>query len=303
MRFITFAGGSQMIWRTKNREIDLTSKALIMGILNVTVDSFSDGGKFLPPEAAVDHALRMVEEGADIIDVGGESTRPGADPVPAEVELERVLPVIEALAQSCHSSTAQSFARGDVHFLISIDTSKAAVARAAIAAGASIINDVTGLRGDPAMIDVAKETGAGVVIMHMQGTPRTMQEAPHYNDVVAEVREFFRQSLARAISSGIDPMCIAFDPGIGFGKSTAHNLQLLKNPASLRIGGRPLLFGVSRKSFIGRLLGTDDMAERDVITAVLTGLLRERGADILRVHEVRRNVQSLRMTEAIGGNP
>ena len=319
-----------MIFRAKNHEIDLTSRALVMGILNVTVDSFSDGGKFLAPEAAVAHALQMADEGAAIIDVGGESTRPGADPVAEEEELARVLPVIEALAKLRHPerseaqrnaaegprsgtfdlesrstdaprdpSTSQSSARDDAPFLISIDTSKAAVARAALAHGASIINDVTGLRGDPGMTEVARETGAGVIIMHMQGTPRTMQAAPQYDDVVSGVRDFFRQSFTRAVTCGIDPMSIAFDPGIGFGKSTAHNLSLLKHLAELRVEGRPLVLGVSRKSFIGKLLGTDSIEARDAATASLTALLRERGADILRVHEVKRNVESLRLAGAI----
>jgi len=323
-----------MIFRVKNHDIDLTNRALIMGILNVTVDSFSDGGKFLPPEAAVAHALQMAAEGAEIIDIGGESTRPGAEPVSEEDEMARVLPVIEALSSTPSSraelcevegprdnkfepasesinaqrgpSTSQSSARDDGTFTsrsfsISIDTSKAAVARAAVARGASLINDVTGLLGDPAMTEVVRESGAGVIIMHMQGTPRTMQEAPHYVDVVSEVRDFFRQSFTRAVSSGIDPMCIAFDPGIGFGKSVAHNLSLLKNLDRLRIEDRPLVLGVSRKSFIGKLLGTDSPLDRDPATAVLTALMRDRGANIIRVHDIKPNIQSLRITEAIRG--
>jgi len=256
-----------------------------MGILNVTVDSFSDGGKFLPPEAAVAHALQMANDGAGIIDIGGESTRPGAEPVTEETEMKRVLPVIEKLSSA--------------PFLISIDTSKAAVARAAVERGACIINDVTGLQGDPAMIDVVRETAAGVIIMHMQGTPGTMQQSPHYDDVVASVRDFFRQSFTRAVDCGIDPMCIAFDPGIGFGKSVAHNLSLLNHLAELRIEERPLVLGVSRKSFIGKILGSDSPADRDSATAVLTGLMRERGANIIRVHDVQQNLQSLRITEAL----
>lgn len=253
-------------------------------------------------ESAVARALEMADEGADIIDVGGESTRPGSEPVEESVEMARVLPVIEALSNERSSAPAdlQPSASSLQPFpLVSIDTCKAAVARAAVARGASLINDVTGLLGDPAMIDVVRETGAGVIIMHMQGTPRTMQEAPHYDDVVSAVRDFFRQSFTRAVSCGIDPMCIAFDPGIGFGKSVAHNLSLLKHLAELRVEGRPLVLGVSRKSFIGKILGTD--ADRDAATATLSGLLRERGADILRVHEVKQTINSLRMTEAIRG--
>jgi len=195
-----------MIWKTKNREFDLGTHGLVMGILNLTLDSFSDGGKFMNPDQAVAHALQMEAEGAEIIDIGGESTRPGAEPVPEAEELARVMPVIERLA-------------GRLKAAISIDTCKAAVARAAVNGGAEIINDITALRGDPAMPGVARETGAGVVLMHMQGTPRNMQLAPNYQDVVAEVREFFRQNWNEAIRSGIDPQRIAFDPGIGFGKT------------------------------------------------------------------------------------
>lgn len=290
-----------MIWRAKNHEIDLTSRALVMGILNVTLDSFSDGGKFLSPEIAVGHALQMAEEGADIIDVGGESTRPGAEPVSEKIEMERVARVIGAL--QAKSEFSLSRLPLSVFPLISVDTCKAAVARAAVERGASIINDVTGLRGDPAMIDVVRETGAGIIIMHMRETPRTMQEAPHYDDVTAEVREFFRQSLDHAVSSGINPMCIAFDPGIGFGKSVAHNLSLLKNLAALRVGDRPLVLGVSRKSFLGAILGLETPEDRDLATAVLTGFMRERGASVFRVHNVKQNVESLRIAGAVLGAP
>lgn len=258
-----------MFWRTKIGEIDLTSRALVMGILNVTADSFFDGGKFLGVEDAVAHAASMAADGAEIIDIGGESTRPGAEPVSAEVEMERVLPVIQRMKDEVGRMNSEdaklhpsSFTPHPCPF-ISIDTSKAVVARAAIERGASIINDVTGLRGDPAMIDVARETGAGVIIMHMQGTPRDMQRKPIYDDVVAEVREFFRQSFRRAVTSGIHPMSIAFDPGIGFGKSVTHNLLLLKNLAALRVGERPLVLGVSRKSFISKVLaGAAAQSER-----------------------------------------
>jgi dihydropteroate synthase len=294
-----------MIWRAKNVELDLTRRALVMGILNVTLDSFSDGGKFLSVERAVEHALRMVEEGAAIIDVGGESTRPGAPEVPAEVEMERVLPVIEALARApglpgrpSQPLTSLTSLTGADFPLISIDTYKPEVARAAIERGAHIINDITGLQ-NPAMLEVARQTGAGAVIMHMQGTPRTMQIAPHYEDVVAEVRNFFRQSLDRAIASGLDPMCLAFDPGIGFGKTVAHNLELLRNLDSLRVSDRPLLVGVSNKSFIGKVIGSDRMEDRLWPTVALTSFAREKGANLVRVHEVKPNAQALRMTEAI----
>lgn len=269
----------------RDKCIDLTDRALVMGIVNCTIDSFSDGGKFLSPEAALDHARRLIAEGADIIDVGGESTRPGAMPVPEAEERARVVPVIEALA-----------AESDV--LLSIDTSKPAVARAAVAAGAHVVNDVTGLR-DPAMLEVLRETGAGVVIMHMQGTPQTMQQAPHYEDVVAEVRDFFRHSLDRLLECGLDPRCAVFDPGIGFGKTLAHNLQILKGTAALSVGGRPLLIGVSRKSFISTLLGDSAMERRAAPTVALTGVLRAAGARIFRVHDVRENVDALRVIEAV----
>ena len=259
-----------------------------MGVLNVTVDSFSDGGKYVSVEKAVSHGLQMIAEGADIIDVGGESTRPGAEPVSEEEEMRRVVPVIEELAKKSRC-------------VISIDTSKAEVARAAVASGAGIINDVTGLRGDPKMAEIAGRTGAGLVIMHMQGRPRDMQRNPHYENVVAEVADFFRQSFTHAVTSGIDPVNIAFDPGIGFGKTVLHNMLLLKNIESLRVQNRPLIVGVSRKSFLGKILDSDAMDDRAWPTVALTSFTREKGADVFRVHDVLPNVQALRMTEAILG--
>jgi dihydropteroate synthase len=275
-----------MILRCRDRELDVGTRAAVMGILNVTDNSFSDGGQFLSTESAVAHALDMIGEGADIIDVGGESTRPGAAPVPEDEELRRVVPVIEALARQTDCT-------------ISIDTSKARVAEAAVRAGARIINDVTGLRGDPEMVRVAADTGAGVVLMHMQGTPRDMQKSPRYRDVVAEIREFFRLSYAHALRSGIHPMSVAFDPGIGFGKTVAHNLELLARSPELRVEERPLLYGVSRKSFLGRVLGSDDLEDRFWPTVALTSFLREKGVNLFRVHDVRPNREALRMTEAI----
>lgn len=277
-----------MIWKFKNGEFDLGVRGRIMGVLNVTLDSFFDGGKYATLEKALAHGLQMEEEGAEIIDIGGESTRPGSDPVDAQEEMRRVLPVVEALAKKTRCA-------------ISIDTNKAAVARAAVERGAGIINDVTGLRGDPAMAEVVRATGAGVVIMHMQGTPRTMQARPRYEDVVKEVGDFFRQSFTNAVSSGIHPMNIAFDPGIGFGKTVAHNLLLLKSIESLRVENRPLVVGVSRKSFIAKITGSESMEDRFWPTVALTCRARERGAQILRVHDVRANAQALRMTEAILG--
>jgi dihydropteroate synthase len=271
-------------WKVSGNVIDLSNRALLMGVLNVTPDSFSDGGEFFATNAAVKHGAAMVESGADIIDVGGESTRPGAKPVPPNDEMERVRPVIEQLAAK-------------VAIPISIDTSKAAVARAALDAGAVIINDISGGRADPEMFVLAAERKAALILMHMLGTPQTMQLAPAYDDVVNEVADFFRQRYEAAVRSGIDPMCIAFDPGIGFGKTVAHNLELLANLPRLRVENRPLVVGVSRKSFLERISGLP--ADRASATIALTSLLRERGARVLRVHDVAPNAHALRTTEAL----
>ena len=278
-----------MIWKIRDREIDLSRRARVMGIINATPDSFSDGGSFLDPQAALAHGLQMVAEGAEILDIGGESTRPGAQSDEADEEIRRVLPIIQAL-------------RRESQVLLSIDTSKAAVAEAALDAGADIINDVTGLRGDPDMPALAASTSAGVVIMHMQGEPRTMQVAPTYDDVVHEVGEFFRQSLARSVACGIDPMRIALDPGIGFGKTPEHNRRLLAELSAFLEFGRPLLVGASRKSFLGWLAGSSAMDDRFWPGVALTSLCRERGARILRVHDVKPHTEALRMTEAILGD-
>ena len=276
-------------WKIADRTIDFTDRALIMGVLNVTPDSFSDGGEFFGTKLAVEHGLQMAREGAAILDIGGESTRPGSDSVPEDEELRRVIPVIEQLRDATDA-------------LISIDTAKANVARAALDAGASIINDIWGGRADEAMMPLAAERGAAFIVMHMQGTPRTMQQAPHYDDVVAEVGEFFRQQYTRAIDCGVDPMAIVFDPGIGFGKTLEHNLDLLRNLPRLRIDDRPLVVGVSRKSFLGKVIGSPDMSERVAPTVALTALLRERGADVHRVHDVKANAHALRVTEALLGS-
>lgn len=273
------------LWKIAGRTIDLTQHALIMGVLNVTPDSFSDGGSFFTTKNAVAHGMRMISEGAEIIDVGGESTRPGAAAVSEAEEINRVLPVIQGLSGSSA--------------LISIDTSKAAVARTALDAGATIINDVTGGLGDSAMMALAAERGAALILMHMQGTPQTMQAHPHYDDVVAEVVDFFRQQYVRAIDCGIDPMAIAFDPGIGFGKTLGHNLELLRGLESLRMNDRPLVIGVSRKSFLGKLLDSTEISDRLAPTIAFTALLREWGARVLRVHDVKDNVNALRATEAL----
>src|SRR6266436_2810135 len=276
------------LWKIGDRIFDLSRQGLIMGVLNVTPDSFSDGGKFFAAEKAIEHGLRMAAEGADIIDVGGESTRPGAESVAAEEELRRVIPVIEKL-------------RAKIEVPISIDTWKADVARAAIDAGAAIVNDVTGGRGDEGMLSLIAETKSAFVIMHMQGTPRTMQKRPQYEDVVSEVADFFRQQYARAIVCNIEPMAIAFDPGIGFGKTLDHNVDLLAQLERLRAHDRPLVIGVSRKSFLGKLANSKEMKDRLAPAIALAALLRIRGADVFRVHDVKENVSALRVTEAILG--
>jgi dihydropteroate synthase len=255
-------------------------------VLNVTPDSFSDGGEFFTADKATERGLQMAREGAHIIDVGGESTHPGSQSVTVEEELRRVLPVIENLCRKL-----------DVP--ISIDTSKADVARAAIEAGASIVNDVTGGHGDYEMLPLVAETRAALIIMHMQGTPRTMQIQPRYGDVVAEISEFFRQQFARAIGLNIDPMTIAFDPGIGFGKTLEHNLELLARLEELRTHDRALVVGVSRKSFLGKLIGSPEISNRHAPAIALTSLLRAGGADVFRVHDVKENVYALRTSEAI----
>ncbi len=278
-----------MIWSLPRGPVDLSHRGMIMGVLNVTPDSFSDGGSFLDHDAAVAHALDLVRDGADIIDVGGESTRPGALSVDEEEELRRVIPVIRAL-------------RSRTEALISIDTSKAAVAREAVAAGADIINDITAFLGDPAMLETATRSGAGVVLMHMQGKPRTMQLDPKYADVVAEVAEFLRQRMAATLGCGMAQEKIAIDPGIGFGKKPAHNLALLQATAGFATLGRPVLIGASRKSFLSWLGAAPVMEDRFWPAVAVTSFCRELGARIFRVHEPKPHREALRMTEAILGH-
>jgi len=276
----------ERIWRIGERVFDVSRHGLIMGVLNVTPDSFSDGGEFFTPDKAIERGLVMAREGAHIIDVGGESTRPGSKAVVVEEELHRVIPVIEKL-------------RAKVDLPLSIDTSKAEVARAAIEAGASIVNDITGGRGDERMLPLIAQTKSALIIMHMQGIPTTMQIQPQYTEVVEEILDFFRQQYARAIGLNIDPMAIAFDPGIGFGKTLEHNLELLAQLERLRAHDRPLMVGVSRKSFMGKLIGSSEITDRLVPGLALTSLLRGRGAEVFRVHDVKENVYALRVTEAI----
>ncbi len=255
-----------------------------MGVVNVTPDSFSDGGLYLDPEAAIRHGLELVEDGAEILDVGGESTRPGAEPVGVEEELRRVVPVVRGLSGA--------------GALISVDTSKAAVAGAALDAGAEIVNDVTALRGDAAMAGLCAERGATVVLMHMLGEPRTMQEDPRYGDVVAEVKAFLAERLEAATAAGIDAEQVWLDPGIGFGKTPAHNLELLRRLGELADLGRPLVVGTSRKSFIGAL---DGSPARDRLGGTIASsvLAAAEGATVLRVHDVAEARQALRVAAAI----
>jgi dihydropteroate synthase len=275
-----------MIWRTNRRTFDLAHRGVIMGVINVTPDSFADGGNFGTAQAAIDHGLRLAEEGAEILDIGGESTRPGAAPVSADEELRRVIPVIERLS-------------GQTSAALSIDTSKASVARAAVAAGAEIINDVTALRGDDHMAQVAAESGCAVVLMHMRGTPRTMQQNPEYANVVKDVADHLRGRIEAARVSGIIADRIAIDPGIGFGKTVEHNLQLIAGLGKFAALGYPVLLGVSRKSFLATAAQCPEVSERDVPTAALTAIGYGLGARIFRVHAVRPNVQALRLAEAL----
>lgn len=256
-----------------------------MGIVNVTPDSFWDGGKYLDPGAAVEHALQLATEGADILDVGGESTRPRATPIAEDEELRRVMPVLKGLA-------------GKVKVAISIDTTKVAVARAAVDAGATIINDIGANRENSEMWRLAAERRAGYVCMHMQGTPHTMQQKPAYGEVVGEVEAFFAERLEKLLDCGLNSEQTILDPGIGFGKALEHNLQLLGRLGRFGRFGRPVLLGVSRKSFMGKLLGAE-AAERLPAALACSALGVEAGVQMIRTHDVAETVQALRMSEAI----
>jgi dihydropteroate synthase len=274
-----------MIFRAGQFEFRFPRPALVMGIVNVTPDSFSDGGKFHAEDEAVSHGLSLVRQGADLLDIGGESTRPGALPVSEAKELQRVTSVIERLA-------------AQVRVPLSIDTMKPAVARAALAAGASIVNDVAANRDDDAMWRVMAETGAGYVAMHMQGLPQTMQSQPTYSDVARDVADFFGDRMRRLNAVGVPVDQVVFDVGIGFGKTLEHNLQLLAVLRSFTKLGRPILLGVSRKSFIGALSGAG-VDERLPGSLAATCLAVESGVQIIRTHDVAETVQAVRMTEAI----
>jgi dihydropteroate synthase len=274
-------------WQLRQRRLQLPRRPLLMGILNVTPDSFSDGGQFNDTSAAVEQGLRLAAEGADILDIGGESTRPYSESVDLKTELDRVLPVIVAL-------------RPRLQIPLSIDTSKAVVAREALSAGVEIINDITGLEGDPRMLDVVRESKAGVCVMHMQGTPQTMQVQPTYDDVVEDVLAYLRERRDRWVREGIELSRIALDPGIGFGKTHQHNLTLLANCFRFHALGCPVLVGHSRKSFIAKVIG-DETADRTAGTLGVALALASQGVQILRVHDVAPLRQALQLYEATGG--
>jgi len=274
-------------WRIRGGSIPL-DRTRIMGIVNVTPDSFSDGGRHATQDAAVAHGLALLAEGADVLDVGGESTRPGAQPVPAEEEAARVVPVVRRLAEA--------------GAIISVDTMKASVAQAALAAGARIVNDVTAGR-DPAMLPLVAREGAGVVLMHMQGEPRTMQQAPRYHDVVKEVAQHLHERARAATAAGVAPEAIALDPGIGFGKTQEHNLALLRGLPEIAMLGYPVLVGASRKGFLGALTGVADPADRVEASLAAHVLAAERGASIVRVHDVKAHKRALAVADALLEGP
>jgi dihydropteroate synthase len=278
---------SQAVWRCRDHVFPLGERTLVMGIVNVTPDSFSDGGMLSDDQAAVAHGLRLAAEGADILDVGGESTRPGAGPVPAGEELERVLPVIEGLREAAPEGVA-----------LSVDTRRPDVARAAIEAGASIVNDVTAA-ADPAMFDVVAASGAGLVLMHMLGEPRTMQDDPRYDDVVVDVRDFLAARLGAAVAAGVarDRLCV--DPGIGFGKNLDHNLRLLHDIASFGELRVPVMVGASRKRFLGQLTDVDEPSARVEGTAGAVAWCAANGVDVVRVHDVLQMARVARVVDAI----
>src|SRR5262245_36474814 len=273
-------------WQLRDRVLTIGRRPLVMGIVNVTPDSFSDGGRYGSPEAAVAHGLELVRQGADLLDVGGESTRPGSQPVPLEEELGRVVPAVEALA-----------ARAGVP--VSVDTAKAEVALRCLERGAQVINDVTALAGDPDMPAVVRRFGAGVVLMHMQGTPATMQLAPRYDDVVADVARFLRERLEAVTAAGIDPAQVAVDPGIGFGKTAEHNLALLARLEELQALGRPLCLGVSRKGFLGRLLGRPLEGRLAGSLAAVCHAQARGAVQVVRAHDVEATRDAVTLCAAI----
>jgi dihydropteroate synthase len=285
LRTIAQMAPRNLTWQIRDRILDLTDRTLVLGIVNVTPDSFSDGGRYTTFDAAVAHGLKLIEQGADMLDVGGESSRPGAAPVSEQHELDRVLPVIERLASQ-------------ISVPISIDTYKASTARQCVNAGAVIVNDITAL-GDPEMGRVVAQTGAGVILMHMQGVPATMQLAPHYADVVGEVRRFFQDRLQESLNNGIALEQVVFDPGIGFGKKTEHNLTLLARLAEFQELGRPVALGVSRKGLLGRLLDRPVEKRLAGSLAVASDALSRGAVQILRVHDVEKTRDAVTILTAL----
>ena len=280
----------QRVWRCGNHALSLGERTLVMGIVNVTPDSFSDGAMFASADDAVAHGARLVDEGADLVDVGGESTRPGSGPIEVDEELLRVVPVIEGLVTARPSTP------------LSVDTRKPEVASAALDAGASVVNDIAGGRNS-ALLETVSRTGAGVVLMHMLGEPRTMQDDPRYDDVVAEVHEFLRERIEAAVFAGIPEERICIDPGIGFGKTVDHNLALLRAVPALRMLGAAVMVGASRKGFIGTLTGVGDPAARLEGSLAVAVLAAAHGADLVRVHDVEATVRALKVADAVVREP
>jgi dihydropteroate synthase len=277
---------SRYLWRLPDQALDLEHRLLVMGIVNVTPDSFSDGGLFATTDAAVAHGLTLAQQGADILDIGGESSRPGATPVPLDEELRRVLPVVERLA-------------AQTSVLLSVDTCKAEVARACLAAGARIVNDITALTGDAAMPEVVRNSGAGVILMHMQGTPPTMQVSPVYEDVVKDIVRFFEERLQQLTNLGIAREQFTVDPGIGFGKTFEHNLKLLGRLEELHSLERPVCLGVSRKGFIGKILNRPLEQRLLGSVAMACYAVSRRAAQIVRVHDVAETREAMTLIAAI----
>ncbi len=272
----------------KNKEFDFKNKTYTMGILNLTPDSFSDGGSYTDVDSAIERAKKMVEEGVDIIDVGAESTRPGADYIEEEEELRRILPVVERLVS-------------EIDIPISIDTYKSRIAEECIKAGAHIINDIKGLKGDPNMAKIIAKYGVSVIIMHIQGTPKNMQKNPEYDDIIEDIKGSLGESVEIALKAGVSPENIILDPGIGFGKTFRDNLEIIKKLCEFKKLEYPILIGASRKGFIGEILGTPplDRLEGNLAVAVISAY---NGASIIRVHEVKETVRALKMTDAVKNN-
>jgi dihydropteroate synthase len=274
----------KLAWR--DFSFDFSKKTFVMGILNVTPDSFSDGGLHFNTSRAVDHALRMTEDGADIIDIGGESTRPGSEPVELEEELRRTIPVIEALA-------------GRINLPLSIDTYKSEVAVKALEAGASLVNDISGLRFDPKMPEIVSKFRVPVVIMHVQGTPKNMQSAPSYEALIPEITDYFREGIRIALDAGIAEDMIILDPGIGFGKTFDQNLEIINRLAEFTLLEKPLLIGPSRKAFLGKILDDAPAAGRLEGTAAVTAISVMNGANIIRAHDVREMAKVVKVADAV----